>query len=180
MSKDYTPIPYEQRESQKLTFGDYFRKRISIVLIAPALSGLGYLLGRQVKQGARMTPEERKNAPAWRWALEMMDRNPHAKTKGPSYSHIGLGIGGTIASYLLWRRDEKKHVQISDMIEELKEVAPLHKGNEDFQKDNALLVKQILHEREKQQSLAYPYNELGHEQRLLQESAVGSPGAQRH
>lgn len=69
---------------------------------------------------------------------------------------IGM-IGAKIAVigklFLMWRKQEAARIGTEDAYTDMQAIAPLHRSNEDLQKDNTLVKKMIAFEQEQQDEL---------------------------
>lgn len=174
--KPYQPIPYEERPSQKVTWGDYLRKHVSLLLLPIALAGVGYMVGKNIK----MTPisEETKKSGGILHAYQTyMQMQFGSENKGQLFAAYGSKIGVIISAFLAWKKKEQKRLEVSDVVESVKEIAPLHQTNEDLEKDNALVKKMIAFEQEKQAKLGH--EGASYQQRLASETTSNAHSLQK-
>ncbi len=152
MNETYQPVPYDKRPSQNIGVWDYVRQPVALFLLPFALGGAGWLLGKQRPAPDYATKPEKMNMlQAYRESLRrQFGNNEH---EGGLYAVYGLKIGIAVAAFMLWRKKEKKGMEVADVVGSVKEIAPLHMTNEDLQKDNELVKKMIAYEKQKQQRL---------------------------
>lgn len=156
MSETYQPTPFKQRPSQKITAWDYTRKVVPIFLLPIALGVVGLFVGRQIKPDVS---EASLKKDAEKSLLEQMifGRSRLQALADGNYGNVfknqGFVLGSMISAFLAWRRGEKKRLEVAEVVESVKDIAPLHQTNEDIEKDNQLVKKMIAFEQEKQKQL---------------------------
>lgn len=169
-AKPYQPVPFEQRPSQTLGAWDYLRKRGFIFILPFLVGGAGWAVGKTIKA--------ERNLPALPENASFLQQFTHgvklkAAMEGDYGSALlgrGLALGGFITAFLAWRQEEKKRLEVGDVVASVKDVANLHRSNEDIEKDNALVKKMIAFEREKQARLGA--QDAPHQARISEQEAA--------
>ena len=155
--ENYTPKPYAERASQKVGVWDYCKKQLGLLLIPIAAGATGWFAGKSQKVAPdfyETSLDGGKGSLLQRY-LHVMQRGSQTyfgnpDHKGPTYLFIGAKIGLVVMAFLFWKQKEKKRLEIGDTVGEVKDIAHLHRTDEDLAKDNKLVEKMITHERKKQ------------------------------
>ena len=149
----YQPKPYKDRPSQNIKVNGYL-KYVGIVLLPLIGNAIGYLVGKQIPSKPQASPlaaldgdtlsifEKYQN-----FLTSFLGPSPH---KGKIFGVWGAKIGVAVSAFLLWQQKEKKHLEVGDTVQSVKEIAHLHQTNEDLELDNKVVKKMIEHQREKQ------------------------------
>lgn len=150
MSENYQPKPYQERKSQNLGISGYL-KSIS-VLLYPIVGGLaGWFIGKGIKSPPKA--DLGKSGAFEVYQTFMRSQFGDIGHEGGYYAGIGAKIGIVIAAFFAWKKHEKQHLAVEDTVREVKDIAHLHRSNEDLEKDNKMVSRMLEFEKRKQKSL---------------------------
>ncbi len=155
MPNEYTPTPFDKRESETLGVADY-AKHVSYFTGLPlAIGALGGIMGAAFKN---KLPYLNGRAPL----INRLTNRAMEKANNQDYSHVenaphfapmwnfvkaSIPVSALI-TFQKWQRDEQRRFDIADVYADLQKIAPRVETQEKLEDDNWLLKKQVDFKRE--------------------------------
>lgn len=162
---EYKPIPFEERPSQKIGWGQYLFNIAKPLAISFGCAGVGYVIGKQFAP-PKFEKESTSAVGAFAQAY-MKGLYAGQKDRSIAYMAIGKKIGLFIAAYMLWKKHKIARIAVMDTVQQVKDVATLQMTSEKMEAENNVLSKMVDHEKQKQQAIENPEQASTHYRNLV-------------
>lgn len=136
---------YEDRPSSKLSIGDYFTQHVVWVLLPFIGFAAGLGLRKLTKLPILEQPQNATNifrkAEVKAAERAMANESNHYVMRNGEF--WGLGAGGAVGTYRLWRANTKQQLEVDQVAKDVEKLRDMESTNSHLEKENGRLRQQI-------------------------------------